>query len=327
MSLNVSPIPQTTVTPNTLPGDEQRTQPNVRKITMNTRSGVAAPTISEQVREQNSKPNTPTPAVSDAVATPEQFENGVISTPTETAKETPEETKPLSPQFAELARQRRSLQVKERELIDREKALTTNASGKDGWIDPAQLKSQPLSVLLQHGVTYDQLTEAILADQNGVQPELQKLRDEVKNMKEEFNKTLTEREQRQEQQALAEMQREAEMICRTGEEFALIRETRSVPDVVKLIERTYRETGEVMDVPEAMKLIEDELYSESLRIAGLQKVKEKLVPLTPVAQTQPVQQQQPQQPQMRTLTARDSVQQQMTAKQRAISAFNGTLQK
>src|ERR1700722_3303036 len=54
-----------------------------------------------------------------------------------------EETKPLSPQFAALAKQKRSLQIKERELAEREKAL----SGQHRPDLMAQLEADPLSVL------------------------------------------------------------------------------------------------------------------------------------------------------------------------------------
>ena len=65
-----------------------------------------------------------------------------------------EDTKPLSPQFAALARERRALQVKERELAAKEAALTQNPGGSDVI---ARLKQQPLSVLQEAGVTYEQL--------------------------------------------------------------------------------------------------------------------------------------------------------------------------
>jgi hypothetical protein len=229
-----------------------------------------------------------------------------------------EASKPLSPQFAALAKQRRALQVKERELQEREKALSAKPSTQEGQIDLARLKSEPLSVLLEAGVTYEQLTEAILADQNGNSSQLRALEAKIAALEEGVDKKLTDREQAQRQAAIAEMQREAQGLVAEGEDFELVRETRSLPKVINLIEKTYDETGEVMSVREALKLFEDELVERYSKLANLQKVQSKLAPQALTQRPAG---------QMRTLTARDTAVPPMSAKQRAIAAFNGTLRK
>ncbi len=67
-----------------------------------------------------------------------------ISDPNDTAAAADEVTQPLSPQFAALAKQRRALQVKEREIADREKALQGQSSTQGAGIDVARLKSDPV---------------------------------------------------------------------------------------------------------------------------------------------------------------------------------------
>jgi hypothetical protein len=230
----------------------------------------------------------------------------------------PEETRPLSPQFAALAKQRRALQVKERELAEREKAMTGQAQP---GLDMAQLKANPLSVLEQAGVTYDQLTEAILANQNGITPEIVALKNELKAEIKAIKDGVDGQNTQAEKQVLAEMQREATRLASAGDEYEMVRETRSIPDVMKLIERTYREQGEVLDVAEAMQLVEDELIKESMRIAQIKKVQSRLAPPPP-----PPQPQNNQRP-TRTLTNRDTSRAVMSAKARAVAAFNGTLNK
>lgn len=226
-----------------------------------------------------------------------------------------EETKPLSPQLAEIARQRRALQVKERELADKEKRLATqHASG----VDLTRIKTEPLKVLQEAGVTYEQLTEAILANQGG-SPEIHALKAEIKALKEGVDKNFMDRDTQAEQQVLAEMKREALKLAGEGDAFEMVRETRSIPQVMKLIERTYREQGEILEVSEALQLVEDELIKESLRIANIGKVQSRMAP-APVPQ-------QPQQRTMRTLTNRDTARSVMSSKARAIAAFNGTLKK
>lgn len=231
---------------------------------------------------------------------------------------TMEETKPLSPQYAALARERRALQVKERELAARQRALESQAPRMDAPDLIARLKAEPLRVLEEAGVTYEQLTEAILS--NPVNPELEAIRTELKSVREEFNKTLNDRETQSEQQVLAEMRKEAIELARQGDDYGLVRETNSIKDVMTLIERTYRETGEVLDVTEAMSLVEAELMKEAMRLANINKIKSTLLP-------QPVQQQQQPQRQMRTLTNRDTATPPMSAKARAIAAFQGVLKK
>jgi hypothetical protein len=239
-----------------------------------------------------------------------------ISTDNETPKKEDEATQPLSPQYAALAKQRRALQVKERELAEREKALATKSQGSD-VVDLAKLKSQPLSVLLEAGVTYDQLTEAILA--NPVNPELNALKAELAALKEGVDKKFIDQNTQAEQQVLAEMRKEATLIASQGDDFELVRETKSIPDVMQLIERTYRESGEVLDVKEALSLVEEYLFKEAQRLTGLKKLQSQS-PAAPAPQSQ-------QRPGMRTLTNKDTASVPMSAKQRALAAFYGTLKK
>lgn len=255
-------------------------------------------------------------------ASPEQFlqeaqQNAINTTDGQTNAAT-EETKPLSPQYAELARQRRALQVKEREFLAKQKATESQAPRTDASELINRLKAEPLSVLQEAGVTYEQLTEAILA--NPVNPELQALRDELKSVKDEVNKNFTERDTQSRQQVLSEMRLEASELARAGDDFEMVRTQNRIPDVLKLIERNFDETGDIMDVKEAMTLIETELMKDAMKIANINKIRNSFAP-------QPAPQPQQPQRQMRTLTNRDTATPPMSKKARAIAAFIGTLKK
>lgn len=228
-----------------------------------------------------------------------------------------DETKPISPQFARLAKERRALQVKERELKAREEALAQNPQQGDS-IQLARLKAEPLKVLLENGVTYDDLTQALLGNQ--ANPDVIALKNELNELKQGVDKKFEDNASQQKQAALAEMKREATRLASNGEDYALTREMGRVPDVMTLIERTYDETGEILSVPEAMGLVEAELEKEAERIAKLQKIQSKFAP-----QQQP-QPQPARQPVMRTLANSHTASAPMTAKQRAIAAFHGRLQ-
>lgn len=274
-----------------------------------------APSMVQKLRSL--KMNTlATPGVAEVAAPVEEL--GTVDN-SDAIKPATEENQPLSPQLAALAREKRALQVKEREIAAREKALLEKQPTQGSSIDVAKLKADPLGVMLESGVTYDQLTEAVLATQSGMTPELRALQDKVKALEEGVDKKFSDNEARAEQQVLAEMRKEATALSAQGEDFELIRETGSVPAVISLIEKTYRGTGEVLDVREAMKLVEDELLKDGLKIANFSKLRSQ-VPAAPVAPPQP-------QRQMRTLTNRDSAAVPLSRKARALAAWNATIKK
>jgi hypothetical protein len=228
----------------------------------------------------------------------------------------PEETKPLSPQFAALARQKRTLQ-QERAAFEKEKA-DFKAQQQPQGIDLSKLKSDPLGVLQQAGVTYDELTQAIMNGDPAPNAEVIALQKRIEELEKGVDNKLSERDDQAKQQVLREIKRDAERMAFSSEEFKAIRATKSFDDVVELIDRTWTKSGELLDVPEAMKLVEKQLREEISPIAkelGFQSA------------DAPAQQQQPQQRQMKTLTNRDGSVALLTPKQRAIMAFEGKLRK
>jgi hypothetical protein len=238
----------------------------------------------------------------------------------------PEETRPLSPQFVALAKKQRALQVKERELAQREQALQSQApAGQEDVI--AKLKANPLGVLQEAGVTYDQLTEAILANQSGVTPELQAMKAELKALKEDLNSQFVTRDQQAEQQVLGEIKREALALTAQGEQYEAIREAKAQNTVVDLIHRTWKKTGEVLDVSEAAELVENQLIEEALPFARIKKVQSRLTPAQEQQAAQIPAVPKPNTKVMRTLTNRDNASPIMDRRQRAIMAMNGTLKK
>lgn len=277
---------------------------NIRKIKMRTNVSPDRPIETEEL-------------TTNVVETPD---NG-ISHDSSDAEPVTEVTKPLSPQFAALARQRRALQLKEREIADRERALASS-SPKESVDVLGRLKSNPLAVLQEAGVTYEQLTEAILA--NPSNPDIQAIRDELKATKEEFSKTFTERDAQTEREALAEMRRNTNRLVAEGDDFEMIRETGSQADVVKLIHQVYKSEGVVLDEAEAATLVEEQLLKEAEKIARIKKLQSRLAP----APSEPANQTQFNQPrQMTTLTNRDNARAVLSRRDRAIAAALGQLRR
>jgi hypothetical protein len=188
----------------------------------------------------------------------------------------------------------------------------------------SRLKAEPLSVLQEAGVTYDQLTEAILSGKE-VNPEIYKLKEEIKALKEGLDKSFSDRDAQAEKAALAEMSREAYQLARSGDEFELVRETGSIPKVMELITRTWKDTKEILPVSEAMRLVEDDLVSQTLRTAALKKVQGRLAPKqdSPAATPAPVPTSKPAAPAIRTLTNRDTTAAPLSRRDRAMRAWHG----
>lgn len=223
-----------------------------------------------------------------------------------------EDTKPLDPQQADLAKARRALQVRERAIAERERTLEAKATQPDLM---SRLKTTPLEVLQEAGVTYDDLTEAILANQSGLNPEIQKLKQELKSTKDEITKTLSDRDSQQEQQVFAEMGNNISKLVES-DEFELVRRAGMQEEVLDLIKRTWKTSGEALTEVDALKLVEEELTKEYQSLSEAKKFK----PAQPQAQT-------PARPAMRTLTSQGAATPQMSRRDRAIAAARGVLKR
>ncbi len=232
-----------------------------------------------------------------------------------------ESTQPLSPQFAALAKQRRELQVMKQALAkEREAIEQAKSAASDDSVSKADLLANPLKIF-DLGLTYDQLTEAILANQSGVSPEIKALKEELKALKEGVDNKFITQEQMQEESALAQIADDMEAIAKQGDDFELFRERKGLERALNKVYSHFKKTGQVLDTREVMLQIENQILDEAIQFASFKKVKSKIAP-EPV-QTPP----QSQGKQMRTLTNRDSAGTPMSAKARAIAAFQGNLRK
>lgn len=272
-----------------------------RSIRMSTN---ANPTVVDEVL-QNA-------AVTDTPANNEQVEGS-------------EEIKPLSPQFAALAKEKRALQIAKAEFDKQKTELEAKSKDTTSSADLiAQIKSNPLSVLRQHGAEnyYDQLTESLLAEDD-TSGQLTKLKDEIKALKEGMetqSKTLSEKDAQAEAATFNQIKKEADKLVADGDEYEMIRAEGGVTEVMKLIDRVWKEDGELMDVTEALELVENALIEKALKAAQYKKIQSRLgfgAPQVAAAQRQAKP--------MKTLTNRDGGVAPMSAKERAIAAFQGKL--
>lgn len=274
------------------------------------------PTATETPSVRNLKMNTVATPLS--AVPPESQEQLSISDNNEETKSEPvvEATQPISPQLAALAKQRRALQVKERELEQLKRDLEAKAQGS-AQIPIEKLKAQPLQVLLDNGVTYEDLTQALMSNQ--VNPEVAAIKSEINAFKEGIEKRFSEQEETQIRSALSQMRVEAERLLPNAE-YEAVREMGGVNKVIQLIEKTYRQSGEILPVSEALTLVEKALRDRYSKVANLSFLQSQQNPADSQPQMQVRQG-------MRTLTNKDTASVPMNAKQRALAAFYGTLKK
>lgn len=294
------------ITPSETPIDPQveRAQLSIRRIKMKTQ--FSPDRVEQPAIEQNEPVSEVTQnAIPDANAGTTMVE---------------EANQPLSPQFAALAKQKRALQIKERELAEKESALGKSGPNMDEFVSKADLKANPLKIF-DLGVSYDDLTQAILSGQSGVNPDIQSLKAEIKALKEGVDKTFTERDSLQEQQVRSVIREEVNNLVATDDTYKNIRHERQQHKVVELIDRIYKAEGKILDESEACDLIEAELLKANLARAEINGVRS-LQQAQQVAASKQIRQP------IRTLTNRDgAASTPMGRRERMLAAFNGTLRK
>lgn len=288
--------------------DPQFVKPSLKSIKMKTQRSTNRHTAPEQE------------------VTAEPVESAITDTVQDEPVESQEDTRTLDPQVARIIKAKRALQVKERELEEREAALKTQPPG--GAEDfKAKLKASPLSVLLDAGVTYDQLTEEILAQQNAP-IDSKALREQIKEeLKEELKGEFNSRDELAEKQVLAAYESEINVLVKDNERYELIQGEGAQKDVVALIHRVFKEEeGRLLDVEEAADIIEEELFNDSLKRAQYKKVQSKLSPTEQTVE-RILADPKPGTRVMRTLTNRDSSPTTMDKRTRAIAAMEGRLKR
>ena len=301
-------------------------QPGTVLTTTEPAADPSSSAMSEKRRVLKMKVNrTPdfTPPSQEGESAPEPTQPAISDTSEAQADEA---TKPLSPQFAALARQRRELQLARQAFESERKAFEAQKQSGSSEDYLAKLKAQPLSVLQEAGVLdspefYDELTARIMGQQ-GQSESLAKIR-ALEAKLESFEKgvetKLTEREQQAEKQALDQIRRDVDLLSAKDDAFELVRTTKSQSDVLDLIHRTWKKTGEVMDIHEALTLVEQDLMDQLTEVAKTKKLQGKL---------QPQASQQAPQRTMTTLTNQHGTSPAtMDRRQRAIAAMMGSLKR
>jgi hypothetical protein len=269
----------------------------------------------------------------------------------EESNTTPEPEKPkadpaLSRQFAQLARQERALRAKvqqqAQEFKAQQDAFKAEKSAFDakakqyetGYVSIERFKADPLAVMAETGMSYDQLTQQLLNQQPRdprVDATISRLEAKIKSL-EEANDTNQKSYQQQQQDAynaaVKQIQLDARNLVKSDPvAYEAISKTGSIKDVVELITETYNKDGVLLTVEEAAEQVENYLVEEGLNtVTKIDKIKNRMQmnASSNAKKAQSPTTQKQSQP-MKTLTNASSSQRQLSAKERAILAFKGEL--
>lgn len=250
--------------------------------------------------------------------------------------------------FQELANQEKLLRIKAQkqaqQIKQQQEALQAEKdalSGKlktyeSGYIQIDRLKTDPLGVLAESGIDYNDLTQQIL-NQQPTDPRLNahiaKLEAKIKSLEEASERSAKQAEEQQQtsyKQAIKQITRDTEKLVKDNGDYEFIAKTNSVKDVVALIERTHREDGILLSVEEAAQLVEDHLADDYFnKINNIEKIKKRLAETKSTDSDKAKQEKEvkatTEQKQMKTLTNQASSTRKLSSRERAVLAFKGEL--
>lgn len=267
----------------------------------------------------------------------------------DTPAQTPEKQELPDAQLQALIRREKSLRqaafkqdqafkAREAELTKRQADLDAKAKELEtGYIPRARLKNATLDVLAEEEISYDHLTQ-LQIEQQAVNPQVRAHISKLERQIEELKRTTEDNKKAQETQTQESYQAAIRVITSdttklvkndSAGEFDFIKANgkTGISAVVKLIESHFRETGETMSVEDAAGEVEKEYVERFDRYNNIPKVQKRLQGQsnvqTPENEQTPALNKQPQT--MKTLTNAAASTRQLSAKERAILAFDGKL--
>lgn len=285
--------------------------------------------------QQRQASNTPPRPAQQPAAQPQPHQPEPAATP---------EENPLSSQLAQLARREKHLRAQveqqNKTLAERENQLKAKeqeyqqktSQYEQDYVSKEDLKANALRVLAEQGVDVSQLVEQSLNQtptDPRVEAKINQLTKEIERLNkasEEAAKRSVEAQDQSYQAAIRQIDIDVANLVKTeAETYEMIALTGSQKDVRELIEQTWREDNRLMSTEEAAQEVENYLLEEAAKLANANKIKARNAP-TPAPVQEPVTEQKPaapQQQQMRTLTNAHSSTRQLSAREKAIMAFEG----
>lgn len=224
-----------------------------------------APRLSVQATTSNGRLNPKPPT---AVVSP--------SDTTKAAETTPPAAVTLPPQVSALARKEQAFQAKVQAFEAEKKAWAEkNPSQPPPPTIKEQIRKTPSKALQELGLTYDELTQALLSEQNGVDPNNEAIQT-LANKLETIEAKQKEDQEKNTKTIIAQYETEIAKLVDNDPEFETIKARGLHGHVLQHILDTFNEDGEILTVEQASKEIEDVAFEDALKVSGLKKVQAKL---------------------------------------------------
>lgn len=244
----------------------------------------------------------------------------------------------LSPRLAAMARREKEIRRMQQQLQSEKDAMKAKEEEyKTSYIPRDRIQKETLAVLLENGLTQDQIMNMVLNGPQQMDPALAEIQKQVKAIQEaqlNTEKMVKEKHDKDYENAVNQIRKEATDLVASNPDYETIKETGSAEAIVELIKETFKEDNVLLSVHEAAKMVEDHLLEDGLKMAALKKVREKLTAQEAPAQPQKnsladAQAKAPQQP-IKTLTnaATATSSKPLSSRDRrdrAIAAFKGQL--
>lgn len=193
--------------------------------------------------------------------------------------------------FAALSRKEKAIKQRESQLQQQMQQLEQRlkqieAQGKEVESFkslPDRLKREPLKVLEESGLKFEQLAEMVLNDGKPTQDMvLQEYEKKVMAKMQELEAKLAEKEQKEQEAkyeaALQQFQAQLTDFINKTEDYELIRANDAVDLVYEVIEKHHNDTGEILSNKEASDAVEAYLLEEAKKLVDREKVKKLLQP-------------------------------------------------
>lgn len=235
--------------------------------------------------------------------------------------------------MAELARKEKEWRAKDEHFKSREQEWhQKDKEYQEKYISRDALKANPLGALQEMGLAHEDLLNMVMNPPDATQTKVQQLEkrlEQVLATLEEKDKKATEQTTTAYQQALKRIENDAKKLVEGSEEFELVKTfgDEGIKAIVSHIEDHFKEHQVQLSVAEAAKIIEDNYLEESKKLLSVGKLKALLGEVKP---------QDPNEKQQvapavgsKTLTHQGTTTQTkpMSARERAIAAFKGELNK
>jgi hypothetical protein len=231
-----------------------------------------------------------TTAIQTPVTTEASPIDGVIQQITEGdnqsgAPAAPAETERLAAKYAEAARRNQALRAKQREvkapLAERDAEITKMKAELDRLKKYEEIED-PMELLKLKGMSYEDIIARNLnPEQFEAKSEVQKLRDELA----EYKKSAEEKEksylQKQKEETVkGYIEHIKSFTSKNSEKYELINVMGLHNDVYETIEETYNRTGKVISDEEAADLVEKFAENHLDQFAKINKLRNKIAPIT-----------------------------------------------